>query len=83
MLAKLYLQAGNYRDAVEQCRKALAEDPRDQTALYHLIQALRKTGDRADIPDLLKRLAELRKQSAHEESQRNQYKLVEDDATPK
>jgi tetratricopeptide (TPR) repeat protein len=83
VLAKLYLQAGNYPAAVEQFRKALAQDPKDQAALYHLIQALRKTGDQAEIPDLLKRLAELRKQTAHEESQRYQYKLVEEDQPPK
>jgi tetratricopeptide (TPR) repeat protein len=83
VLAKLYLQAGDYRQAVEQCRKALEQDPKDQTALYHLIQALRKTGEKAEIPDLLKRLAQLRKQTSHEESQRYQYKLVEDDAQPK
>jgi tetratricopeptide (TPR) repeat protein len=83
VLAKLYLQAGYYREAVEQLRKALAQDPTDQTALYHLIQGLRKTGDKAEIPDLLKRLAELRKQTAHEESQRYQYKLVEEDQPPK
>lgn len=83
VLAKLDLQAGNYREAVEQFRKALVQDPSDQTALYHLIQALRKTGDKAEIPDLLTRLAQLRKQTAHEESQRYQYKLVEEDQQPK
>ncbi len=83
VLAKLDLQAGRYPEAVEQCRKALAQDPKDQTALYHLIQGLRKTGDKAEIPDLLKQLAQLRKQTAHEESQRYQYKLVEEDAQPK
>jgi tetratricopeptide (TPR) repeat protein len=83
VLAKLYLQAGRYQEAVEQCRKALEQDPKDETALYHLIQGLRKTGDKAEIPDLLKRLAQLRKQTAHEESQRYQYKLVEEDAQPK
>jgi tetratricopeptide (TPR) repeat protein len=83
VLAKLDLQAGRYPEAVEQCRKALEQDPNDQTALYHMIQGLRKTGDKTEIPDLLKRLAQLRKQTAHEESQRYQYKLVEDDAQPK
>jgi len=83
VLAKLYLQAGSYREAAEECRKALAQDPKDQTALYHLIQALRKTGDKAEIPDLLKRLAQLRRQTSHAESQRYQYKLVEEDAQPK
>jgi hypothetical protein len=33
--------------------------PKDQTTLYHLIQALRKTGNKNEIADLLKRLAEL------------------------
>jgi tetratricopeptide (TPR) repeat protein len=79
VLAKLYLQAGNYPKAVAQCRKALDRDPKDQTALYHLIQGLRKTGDKREIPDLLKRLALLRQQAARETSQRNQYKLVEED----
>jgi len=81
VLAKLYLQSGNPREAVEQCRKALEHDPNDQTALYRLIQGLRKTGDNAEIPDLLKQLASLRKQSAKEQSERYQYKLVEADSS--
>jgi tetratricopeptide (TPR) repeat protein len=80
VLAKLYLQAGNYPAAVEQCRRALEQDPKDQTALYHLIQGLRKTGDQAEIPDLLQRLAALRRQTAKEQSERYQYKLVEEDS---
>ena len=50
VLAKLYLQAGQYSEAADQCRKALEIDPKDQTALYHLIQALRKTGKKARDP---------------------------------
>jgi tetratricopeptide (TPR) repeat protein len=83
VLAKLYLQAGNFTEAADECRKALISDPKDQAAVYHLIQALRKTGDKGEIPELLKRLALLRKEAAHEESERYQYKLVEDDAPPK
>ncbi|MGB0011429.1 MAG: tetratricopeptide repeat protein [Candidatus Sulfotelmatobacter sp.] len=79
VLAKLYLQEGKYPEAIKQCRKALERDPKDQTALYHLIQALRKEGDKSEIPNLLKQLALLRKQAAREESERNQYKLVEED----
>jgi tetratricopeptide (TPR) repeat protein len=81
VLATLYLQEGQYKEAIEQCRKALESDPKDRTAVYHLIQALRKTGNDAEIPDLLKRLALLRQQAAKETSERNQYKLVEDDPT--
>jgi tetratricopeptide (TPR) repeat protein len=77
VLAKLYLDAGKNEQAAQECRKALAIDPKDQTSLYRLIQALRKTGDTKELPELLRRLAELRKQAAQEERQRNRYKLVE------
>jgi tetratricopeptide (TPR) repeat protein len=77
LLAKLYLQAGQNREAIEESRKALRIDPKDQTAVYHLIQALRKTGDKTELQDLLKRLAELRQQATKEEEQRNRYKLIE------
>jgi tetratricopeptide (TPR) repeat protein len=83
VLATLYFQAGDYKKAIEQCRKALENDPKNQTALYHLIQGLRKTGDQREIPDLLKRLAQLRKEAAREQSERYQYKLVEGDSESK
>ena len=78
LLAKLYLQAGKNADAMEQSRKALSIDAKDQTAVYHLIQALRKSGQQAEVPDLLKRLATLRMEGAQEESQHNRYKLIEE-----
>jgi tetratricopeptide (TPR) repeat protein len=78
VLAKLHMQAEQYPEAVEQCRAALKIDPKDQTALYRLIQALRKTGQTSEIPDLLKRLAQLREQATKEERERYRYKLVVD-----
>jgi tetratricopeptide (TPR) repeat protein len=79
VLAKLYLQAGENEAAVEQSRKALSIDDKDQTALYHLIQGLRKSGEKKDeIPELLKRLADLRTESTREEAQHNRYKLIEE-----
>lgn len=83
VLAKIYLQSGHYRQAVEQGRKALEINPKDQTAVYHLIVGLRKTGQTAEIPELLKRLAFLREQAAKEQSQRYRYKLVEDETGAK
>lgn len=79
LLAKLYLQAGENEEAIAECRKALSIDPRDQTALYHLIQALRKSGQTNEIPGLLKQLADLRMTATKEEAARNRYKLVEED----
>jgi tetratricopeptide (TPR) repeat protein len=76
VLAKLYLLAGENQAAIEQCRAALKLDTKDQTALYHLIQTLRKTGNKNEIPDLLKRLADLRAEGTKDERERNRYKLT-------
>lgn len=75
-LAKLYLQGGKTTLAAKECRLALRSSPTDQTALYHLILALRKTNARQEIPDLLKRLAKARQDATREEAERNRYKLV-------
>jgi len=83
VLAKLYLLSGQNQAAAEQCRKAISINPKDQTAVYHLIQALRKTGEKAQIPDLLKRLAELRAESTQDEREHNRYKLVEETSETK
>lgn len=45
--------------------------------VYQLIQALRKTEGKSEIPGLLKRLASLRQQAATEEREQYRYKLVE------
>ncbi len=76
VLGKLYLQSGQNALAIKECRSALQGDPNDQTALYHLIVALRKTNDRGEIPDLLKRLAKARQDATREEADKNRYKLV-------
>jgi len=82
VLAKLYLQTGQSQEAVEQCRKALEINPKDQAALYRLIQALQRTGDKTEVPELLKRFALLREQAKKDERQRYRYKLVEDEPQP-
>ena len=76
VLAKYYLDAGQNALAAKECRVALKQDPSDQSALYHLVVALRRTGEQAEIPDLLKRLARARQEASKEEGERNRYKLV-------
>ena len=66
-----------YPQAVSECRKALHNDPADQTALYHLVRALRKTDHREEIPGLLKQLALVRQQAANKKREENRFKLVE------
>jgi tetratricopeptide (TPR) repeat protein len=80
VLAKLHFQAGRFPEAIAQCRRALAIDPDDQTALYRLIQALRRAGDKTEIPALLQRLAAVRERAAQEERERYRYRLVVGDA---
>jgi tetratricopeptide (TPR) repeat protein len=76
VLAKYYLDSGRYSVAAEECRKVLEQNPTDQTALYHLVVALRKTNQQAEIPELLKRLAKARQDAAKQEAERNRFKLV-------
>lgn len=80
-LAKLYLQAEKNQLAVEQSRESLRYDPNDQVGLYHLIVGLRKTGQKEELPALLKRLAESRQKATREEGEHNRYKLIEQDAS--
>ena len=82
VLARLYLDSGQTREAIEQCRKAIEINPKDQTALYRLIQALQKADQKKEIPDLLSRLAAAREQATREEREHSRYKLIEGDAPP-
>src|SRR6266702_3586306 len=77
VLAKLYLESGQYAQAAIHGRTALQIDPEDQASLYHLVQALRKAGKNEEIPELLKRLASLRQQAAAHAREQYRYKLVE------
>jgi tetratricopeptide (TPR) repeat protein len=77
VLAKLYLQSGDYRQAIIECHKALEIDPADQTSVYHLIQALRKSGQPSEIPDLLKHLAQLRQDATEKEREQYRFRLID------
>jgi tetratricopeptide (TPR) repeat protein len=76
VLAKLYLQSGQTELAIKECRQILTRDPKDQTALYHLVLALRKADSKSEVPGLLKRLAQARQEATRDEAERNRYKLV-------
>jgi len=82
VLAKLYMSAERYPEAAAESRKALQADPADQTALYHLVRALRKTDQKGEIPALLKQLAVLRQQANSKKREENRFKLVEGDSEP-
>jgi tetratricopeptide (TPR) repeat protein len=77
LLGTLYLQAGKNDLAIQHCELALAVDPNDQQALYHLILALRKTDRKAELPALMKRLTDLRSAAQAETAKEKRYKLIE------
>ena len=77
LLSAIFIQNGQMELAVKHCRAALALDPSDQQALYHLIIALRKTGQKDQIPALLKRLLELREETKTYQSAHRRYRLFE------
>ena len=79
LLGNLYLKSGQIEKSIEQSRRALQENPSDQEALYHLIQALRQSGEGAteELPQLVKRLAVLRQKSRNAEASGTKYKLYE------
>ncbi len=79
LLAGMYLKSGQNTLAIEQCRLALETDPSDQSALYHLIMALRNSGQKAEIQSLVKRLVALQRDAAGVQDGRTRYKLIEQD----
>jgi tetratricopeptide (TPR) repeat protein len=76
LLAKYYLDSSQYALSAKECRLVLEKTPSDQSALYHLVMALRRAGNQAEIPDLLRRLAKARQDATRQEGERNRYKLV-------
>lgn len=80
LLAIMYTDNNQFALAMEQCRLALKADPEDQTAIYHLILALRhstKPQDRAEAAALVTRLSALQKVARQKETNRKRFKLVE------
>ena len=75
LLATAYLRAGKTDLAIEHSRAALQSDQQDQSAVYHLILALRRTNHKDEIPSLMKRLAVLREEGQSQVAQKDGYRL--------
>ena len=72
LLAGVYLQRGEKNLAISHSEAAVKLDPNDQQALYHLILALRDSPRKGEIPDLMKRLTELRRAESSKASDTRQ-----------
>jgi tetratricopeptide (TPR) repeat protein len=79
VLGSLYLKSGQLQKSIRQSRMVLVKEPEDPEALYHLMQALRRTGKTDEIPDLVKRLAAAQAASGKKEAEQNRFRLVEPD----
>jgi len=77
LLGRLYLSEGKLNQAIIQSQLAYSQDPDDQTALYHLIVALRKGHRDSEIPALSKKLTQLREHLRAKEAAQRKYTLVE------
>jgi tetratricopeptide (TPR) repeat protein len=80
LLSNMYLHSEQYDAAIEQSRQVLQLDPENESALYHLILALRRSGTASqsdEIEKLAKQLSGLQQASFHKEIETNRYKLVE------
>ncbi|MGB7547520.1 MAG: tetratricopeptide repeat protein [Terracidiphilus sp.] len=79
LLGSLYLQTGQLDLAVKACRAALRINPKDQQAIYSLILALRKTGDKQELKALVQTLTSLRKAEQTENGKTARYgRLIEE-----
>jgi tetratricopeptide (TPR) repeat protein len=75
-LAQLEILAGNMQAAIDESNRALATDPSDQTAVYHLLVAYRKTHQTAKAAAMAKRLAVLSRTAQKQREERNRVRLV-------
>jgi tetratricopeptide (TPR) repeat protein len=84
LLSRLYMDAGQIKPAIEQCREVLRVTPHDPVALYRMIRALKMSDDPSaakELPDILQKFNEARELSRNQETQENRYRLVEAPAT--
>lgn len=77
LLSTMYFENGQTDLAIDESRAALAIDPNDQQAVYHLILGLRKTNQKDQIPALLNRMAKLREDTESDQKDRKRYRLYE------
>jgi tetratricopeptide (TPR) repeat protein len=80
LLASIYMQAGQYSQAIDECHLALHYDPSDEAATYHLLISLKHSGQTQDLPALSKQISVLHRQSLQRENERKSFRLIEGNA---
>jgi tetratricopeptide (TPR) repeat protein len=79
LLADIYIRSGQYNLAIEQSRASLRYSPSDQSAMYHLIIALRHSGPEGqhEVQQWVKQLSDLKQTSRQKETEQKHFRLVE------
>lgn len=77
VLSRLYMQSGKFDRAATQAQEAVKLAPDNVTIMYNLILATNHTGEAEQIPQLIKRLKELKEASSQKRHQLRQYTLAE------
>ena len=80
-LATDYLRAGKTDSAIHECQEALKIDPNDQQALYHLILAMKKSGNKSDVDVLVERLLRVRKAGLTDAKPLQRLQIIESPVT--
>jgi len=77
LLSTLYYQSGQKELAIRESRAALARDPDDEQAVYHLVLALRGSGRSKEVSALVKRLVQLQADTQSRAGVDKRYRLYE------
>lgn len=77
LLSRLYMQAGKFDRAAAQAAEAVRLAPDNVAIMYNLILATNRTGRTEQLPQLVKRLNELKEASSRKHHELRQYTLAE------
>lgn len=77
LLASIYLQSDQTDLSIAQSEESLRIDPKDEQAIFHLMIALRKSGRKAEVAELVQRLVKVRQENQTELKRSKLYRLVE------
>jgi tetratricopeptide (TPR) repeat protein len=81
LLASIYLQSDQTDLSLAQSEESLRIDPKDEQAIFHLMIALRKSGRKAEVAELVQRLVKVREENQTELKRSKRYRLVEGQAS--
>ncbi len=78
LLASIYLQSDELNLSIQQSRESLKIDPNDEQAIFHLMIALRKSGRKEEVAELVQRLVQVRQDQQTERQRKKVYRLIEE-----